>query len=275
MGDHGILDAETSMRYFVPAFVLIVFGLFAAAPEAGDKKDGPKKEEQPTPAWATVKLGGEVRDLIELRGKLNVRVLLDVDLTKNTKGFTWDGPPPANRTTTKEIHVRSFQVGDAAWCVTLLDETDKDLDSVLPKLKPPEKGGLRVLMHGRLAAAKDKEPFIAHANAWGTIRILENLKKPMGLGEIEAVGKALPGKHEIGKGKFTSLAIENGWSPILVTGAGLKDIGNTEPLEFVKFDVAVSGRLIVSKQGPLVVDAKSIGLVVPAGKGKGSLPGGK
>ena len=249
------------MRYFVPAFVLIVFGLFAAAPEAGDKKDGSKKEEQPTPPWATVKLGGEVRDLIELRAKVNVRVLLDIDLTKSTKGFAWDGPPPAGEASPKEVHVRSFQVGDAAWCVTLLDETDKELADVLPKLRPPEKGGLRVVMQGRLAAAKDKEPFVAHAKGWGTIRLVDSAdKKAPNMGDIEIVGKALTGKYEIGKGTFTPLAIENGWSPILVTGAGLKEVGKPEVLNFVDKKLVVSGRLVVSKQGPLVVDAKSIGL---------------
>ena len=128
------------MRYLVPATVFLVLGLLVGAPQAGEKKGGLKKEEAPSPPWATVTVGGEIRDLIELRGKLNVRVLLDVDQPKLS--MPWDGPPP-ERFRPKgpdkgpDVHVRSMQVGDAAWVVTLLDETDPDLDNVVTKLRPP------------------------------------------------------------------------------------------------------------------------------------------
>src|SRR2546430_1273105 len=106
------------MRYLVPASVFIVLGFLVGVPEAGEKKDGAKKGQMPSPPWATVTVGGEIRDLIELRGKLNVRVLLDVDQPKLS--MPWDGPPPERvrpkgPDKARDVHVRSMQVGDMSW----------------------------------------------------------------------------------------------------------------------------------------------------------------
>jgi hypothetical protein len=230
----------------------MVLGLLAGAPQAGEKKGGLKKEEQTTPPWASVTIGGEIRDLIDLRGKVNVGVLLDVDRPNLPAG--WDGPPPQH---VPQLHIRSMQVGDAAWVVTLLDETDIALDNWLPKLRPPEKGGLRVFVRGRLAASKDRDPFVAHAKAWGTMRVAAEGPTALGMGDVMIVGEAIPGKHAIGKGKFTSLAIQNGWSPILVAGKIVEESNAPKGM------VHVVGKLTVSKQGPLVVDAKSISEKIP------------
>ena len=202
------------MRYLMPACVLVVLGLLVGAPLAGEKKGGLKKEDKPTSPWASVTVGGEIRDLIELRGKVNVQVLLDAEERLRLPA-SWDGPPAEQL---PQVHVRSMQVGDASWVVTLLDGTDPELGNALPKLKPPEKSGLRVFVRGRLAAAKDRDPFVAHAKAWGTMRVAAEGPTALGMGDVMIVGAALPGKHEFSKGKFTSLAIQNGWSPILVTG---------------------------------------------------------
>ena len=253
------------MRYLMPACVLVVLGLLAGAPQAGEKKGGLKKEERPTPPWASVTVGGEIRDLIEVRGKLNVGVLLDIDQPKLT--VPWDGPPPERESQVKpkgkgpDVHVRSMQVGEASWVVTLLDDADPNLEKELPLLRPPQKGGLRVVMHGRLAAAKDRDPFVAHAKAWGTMHVQkDDAKLPLGVGSIEIIGEAVPGKHEIGKGEFTSLAIQNGWSPILVTGKGLERAAQPKGM------LSVSGKLIVSRTGPLVIDAQSVSVAKPPQK---------
>jgi hypothetical protein len=241
------------MRFFVPATALVLFGLLVGAPNAGEKKGGPKKEQPPTSAWAQVTIGGEIRDLIELRGKVNVQVLLDAEEQLRLPA-NWDGPP-AERL--PEVHVRSMQVGDASWVVTMLDAADPDLGKVLPKLRPPEKGGLRVFVKGRLAAAKDRDPFVAHAKAWGTMRVAADGPTALGMGDIMIVGEVLPGKHAIGKGQFTSLAIRNGSSPILVTGKVVEEANQPKGM------VHVVGKLTVSKQGPLVVDARSISEKIP------------
>jgi len=252
------------MRYFMPASVFVVLGLLVGAPQAGEKKGGAKKDETPTPPWASVTVGGEVRDLIELRGKLNVRVLLDVDQPKLT--VPWDGPPPEHDRPKgagkgPDLHVRSMQIGDASWIVTLLDDMDPDLDKVLPQLRPPAKGGLRVVMNGRIAASRDPDPFVAHAKAWGTMRVeKDDAKLPLGVGSIELVGQALPGRYEISKGKFASLAIQNGWSPIVLTGKGVEQAAQS------KGPLSVSGKLMVSKTGPLVVDVQQIGVPKPPQK---------
>jgi len=116
-------------------------------------------------------------------------------------------------------------------------------------------GGLRRRLKGMLAATTDKDPFVAHANAAGTIRVVEEGDKAAPrFGEIVVAGQAMPGKYEISKGKFTSLAIQNGSSPILITGK-LRQL--PEP----KSKILVMGTLLISKQGPLVVEAKQIGVV--------------
>src|ERR1700722_5955988 len=102
------------MRYVMTAGVVLLAALVAAA-------QGPYD----SPPWAKVTLGGEIRDLLELRSKLNVRVLLDVDQLQLRIPLGWNGPPP--RQPGAMTHFRSIQVGDAAWVVVLLDETDKDL----------------------------------------------------------------------------------------------------------------------------------------------------
>ena len=145
-----------------------------------------------------------------------------------------------------------MQVGDAAWVVTLLDSTDPELEKTLPKLKAPETGGLRVVLKGILAASTDKDPFVAHANAFGAMRIVEKGDKAAPqFGEIMVAGQAMPGKYKVGKNNITGLAIQNGSSPILITG-------NVEQLREAKGKIFVSGKLIVAKQGPLVVEAKQI-----------------
>ncbi len=231
------------MRYAMTAGGVLLAALLGYSQEAGDKKD------EPAAAWAKVTLGGEMRDLVEVRGKLNVLVLLDRDMKKSIGQYRWDGPPPANGARDAQIvHVRSMQVGDAAWVVVLLDETDKDADALLPKLRPTATA-VPVVLEGRLAATKEKEPFVAYANATGRLQLgHKDATGALAMGEIRVEGKALLGKYEVSKGKFASVAIENGSSPILVTGVTGAKEGT----------ISVDGRLLVQKQGPLVVDARTI-----------------
>jgi hypothetical protein len=231
------------------SLVLLAAGLVGLAHGQGDKKGEP-------PAWAKITLGGEIRDLLELRSKINVLALLDREIPRASIASQWHGPPPQRMLELKPkgpdvAHVRSMQVGEAAWVVVLLDETDPDLDKVLPALRPMPKGGLVVRFEGIIAAEKDKDPFVAHANAWGTMQPhQQQAKEALGMGEIELVGRALPGKHELDKGKFTSLAIQNAWSPILVTGKAVE--------ADVQGKVRVIGKLLVRRQGPLVVESSRI-----------------
>jgi hypothetical protein len=232
------------MRYAILAGAIVFLAFLGQTEGAGEKKS------TMTP-WAQVKVGGEIRDLIDLRARVDVLALLDRDVPTAALATQWHGPRPPR--TKKIAHVRSMQVGDAAWVVALLDDTDPELENTLPKLKAPTKGGLRVVLNGILAASADKDPFVAHANAAGTIRIVDKGDKAAPqFGEIQVAGRALPGKYEIGKGKFTTLAIENGSSPILITG-------KADQVNKAKGEIFVVGKLIVSKNGPLVVEAKSIG----------------
>lgn len=250
------------MRYLIPAGALLLVAFLGQSEGAGEKKG---KTSQP---WAHVTIGGEIRDLLELRSKVDVLALLDRDFPMAAVSSQWRGPLPP-RDVDGTAHVRSIQVGDAAWVVALLDETDKDLDMTLPKLKAPAKGGLRVALTGLLAASKDKDPFVAHANGWGTIRIVEKGEKDSPeFGEILVAGQATMGKFETAKGKFTSLAIQNGSSPILITG-------KVDQVQEPKGKLYVTGKLLISRQGPLVVEAKSIGIEAPKGKqsGGGKNPG--
>jgi hypothetical protein len=232
---------EAIMRYTIPAGAILLLVFLGQTDGAGDKK-------VETPPWAQVTVGGEIRDLIELRAKVDVLALLDRDFPVAALATQWRGPLQPR--TKKIAHVRSMQVGDAAWVVVLLDDADPELENTLPKLKAPEKGGLRVALKGILAASTDKDPFVAHAHAAGSIRIVEGDKREPEFGEIQVSGQAMPGKYEIGKGKFASLAIQNGSSPILITGKAQKipDLKNSK--------IVVSGKLIVSTKGPLVVEAK-------------------
>jgi hypothetical protein len=233
------------MRYTIPAGAILFLAFLGQSEGAGEKKGGA------TP-WAEVTVGGEIRDLIELRAKVDILALLDRDIPVGGLQAQWHGPLPPR--TKKTAHIRSMQVGDATWVVALLGDGDPDLEKTLPKLKAPEKGGLRVALKGILAATTDKDPFVAHANAAGTIRIVEDGDKAAPqFGEIVVVGQALTGKYEVGKGKFTALAIQNGSSPILVTG-------QVAPLPTPSGNIIVSGKLLISKQGPLVVEAKKIGV---------------
>jgi len=237
------------MRYLIPAGAMLVMAFLGQSEGAGEKKS------EPSQPWAQVTVGGEIRDLLELRSKVDVLALLDRDFPLAAVASQWRGPLPQRALESKgTAHVRSIQVGDAAWIVALLDETDKDLDTTLPKLKAPAKGGLRVALTGLLSASKDKEPFVAHAHAWGTMRIVEKDgdRDSPEFGEILVAGEAMTGKFEIGKGKFASLAIQNGSSPILITG-------NIAKVQEAKGKLMVTGKLLISRQGPLVVEAKSIG----------------
>src|SRR5882762_3086845 len=156
------------MRYLIPAGALLLVAFLGQSEGAGEKKSALSQ------SWAHVTVGGEIRDLLELRSKVDVLALLDRDIPMAAMTSQWRGPLPQRALGAKgTAHVRSMQVGDAAWIVALLDETDKDLDQTLPKLKAPAKGGLRVMLTGLLAATKDREPFVAHANGWGTIRVVE------------------------------------------------------------------------------------------------------
>jgi hypothetical protein len=233
------------MRYAILAGAIVFLAFLGQTEGAGEKKTEATH-------WAQVTVGGEIRDLIDLRAKVDVLALLDRDLPVAALATQWRGPLPPR--TKKIARVRSMQVGDAAWVVALLDDADPELEKTLPKLKAPAKGGLRVVLTGILAASSDKDPFVAHANAAGTIRIVAKGDNPAPspqFGEIEVTGRALPGKYEIAKGKFTTLAIENGSSPILITG-------KVDQLNDAKGKIFVAGKLIVSKKGPLVVEAKSI-----------------
>jgi hypothetical protein len=71
----------------------------------------------------------------------------------------------------------------------------------------------------------------------------------------------------VGKGVTTSLAIQNGTSPILITGKGVEQLSEVKGLIFAE------GQLIVSRHGPLVVDAAWVGTKKPPSKQ--SAPGGK
>jgi hypothetical protein len=238
------------MRYVMTAGVLLLAAFLGAAQAPSD-----------TPAFAKVTVGGEIRDLLELRSKLNVGVLLDVDQPLPRIPLGWDGPPPQQGTMT---HRRSMQVGDAAWVVVLLDETDKNLSNMLPKLRAPAEGGLHVVLEGVIAASKDQNPFVVHAKAWGTMRVVEGQAKDApGMGEITVKGQALAGKFEVSKGNFTPLAVENGSSPILVTGKAV------EQAAAAKGAIVVHGKLLIQKQGPLVVEAKEIEVKAPPSKKPG------
>jgi len=240
---------EATMRYTIPAGAILFLAFLGQSEGAGDKKPD-------TPPWAQVTVGGEIRDLIELRAKVDILALLDRDIPSAALQTQWHGPLPP-RTTKRTAHIRSMQIGDAAWVVALLDDSDPDLEKTIPMLKAPEKGGLRVVLKGMLAATTDKDPFVAHANAAGTIRVVEEGDKAAPrFGEIVVAGQALTGKYEVGKGKFTALAIQNGSSPILVTG-------QVAPLPAPSSNIIVSGKLLISKQGPLVVEAKNIGVEAP------------
>src|SRR5260370_799219 len=151
------------MRYLIPAGAMLLAAFLGLAEGAGEKKG------EPSQPWAQVTVGGEIRDLLELRSKIDVLALLDRDIPLTAVASQWRGPLPQRALAAKgTAHVRSMQVGDAAWVVALLDETDKDIDKTLPTLKAPEKGRLRVVFSGLLAVSKDKEPFVVHANGWGT-----------------------------------------------------------------------------------------------------------
>jgi hypothetical protein len=245
------------MRYLIPAGALLLVAFLGQSEGAGEKKG------EPSQPWAQVTVGGEIRDLIDLRSKVDVLALLDRDIPVAAVASQWRGPLPQRALEKGTAHIRSMQVGDAAWVVALLDETDKDLDQTLPKLKAPAKGGLRVALSGLLAASKDKDPFVAHAHGWGTIRVVEKGDKDLPeFGEILVAGQAMTGKFETAKGKFTSLAIQNGSSPILVTG-------KVEQIQEPKGKLFVTGKLLISTQGPLVVEAKWIGIGAPKGKQSG------
>src|SRR5712691_7948827 len=107
------------MRYLTMAGAVLLAALVGQAEATGDKKN------EPAAPWAKAMLGGEIRDLLELRSKLNVLALLDRDMRKATGEYQWNGPPPQRTATppAEVAHVRSVQVGDAAWVVVLLDET--------------------------------------------------------------------------------------------------------------------------------------------------------
>jgi hypothetical protein len=228
-----------------------------AALSTYDAGAGDKKSDAPAP-WARVRLGGEIRDLLEVRSKLNVFVLLDRDIKRSAGQFRWDGPPPVSGAKDAEIlHVRSMQVADAAWIVVLLDATDKDADALLPKLRPTPKASVPVVFEGALAASRDQDPFVTHANATGGLRIAKNGEPgALAIGQIEVSGELRAGKYEVAKGKTTSLAIANGASPILLTGKGMEGVGQPKAKE----TITVLGKLIVQKQGPLVVDVPAGGI---------------
>jgi hypothetical protein len=238
------------MRYVTMAAILLVAALLGQGQATGQKKD------ISAPPYAKVTLGGEIRDLLELRAKQNLYVLLDRDIALTPRGAGWKGPPP------KPVHfpVRSMQVGDASWVVVLLQDSGDNLTALLPKVQSAEQPTYVVFEGAISAAPRDPEPFVAHANATGTLRLAS--KGTLGMGEIRIEGQALPGKYEVGKGKFASLAIENSTSPILVTGDAAAQVAP------VKGMARVSGKLIVQKQGPLVVEAQSIHVNPPAPKKK-------
>jgi hypothetical protein len=240
------------MRYVTTAVVVLLAVLFIQGQAVGQKKAAPAPQ---APKWAKVTLGGEIRDLLELRAKHNLYVLLDREIPALPDRSQWQGPQPPRPLS---YPVRSMQVGDAAWVVTLLDDTSENLKAFLPKLQAGEQP-IHVVMEGAIAAApKDVEPFVTYANAAGKLRAVG--KGPLGMGEIKIEGNALPGKYEISKGNFTFLAIENGTSPILVIGEGLARVSPS------KGKARVSGKLIVQKQGPLVVDAQSVTIENPPPK---------
>ena len=122
-------------------------------------------------------------------------------------------------------------------------------------------GGLPVILEGVIAASKDRDPFVVHAKGWGTMRPVEGPSKGTpGVGEITVKGEALTGKFEVSKGKFTPLAVENGTSPILITG------NDVDKAAAAKGALVVQGKLMIQKGGPLVVDAKEIAFKTPPAK---------
>ncbi len=167
----------------------------------------------PAPKWAKVTLGGEIRDLLALRAKYNLYVLLDRDIPALPVPGQWSGPPP-NRPLS--YPVRSMQVGEASWVVTLLDQSGDELKTLLPKLCPG-KEPIAVVMEGAIAAVpRGSEPFVTHANATGKLRVVG--KGTLGMGAIRVEGQSRHGTFEIAKGKVATLAIDNGNSPIYVIG---------------------------------------------------------
>lgn len=235
-------------RYATTAAVVCLAALWCQPEATGQKKEAPPQK------WAKVTLGGEIRDLLELRGKYNLYVLLDRDIPAVPPASQWQGPPP------KPLFypVRSMQVGDVAWVVTLLDDKSENLKASLLKLQPGEQP-VPVVMEGTIAAVpKDTETFVTYANATGKLRVVG--KGTLGMGEIRIEGQVRPGKYEISKGKYATLAIENGTSPILVTGDAVTNAVK------VKGNARIKGKLTVQKQGPLVVEAQSITIDQPAQK---------
>src|SRR5450755_1755479 len=101
------------MRYTIPAGAILFLALLGQSEGAGEKKGG-------TTPWAQVTIGGEIRDLIELRAKVDVLALLDRDIPAAALQAQWHGPLPPRAI--KTAHIRSMQVGDAAWVVALLDD---------------------------------------------------------------------------------------------------------------------------------------------------------
>jgi hypothetical protein len=232
------------MRYLLMVAVLLLAALWVQ-PEAAAQKKG-----EAATKWAKVTVGGEIRDLIELRAKYNLLTVLDREVPGLPPASQWPGPQPLQPL---QYQVRSMQIGETAWIVVLLDETGSDLKALLPKLRPGQEP-VQVVFDGMFAAAPlDREPFVTHANGTGKLRIVgKGDKAALGVGEIRVEGQALPGKFEVSKGTYTTLAIANGTSPILVTGKAI------EPGAPPKAKLRVTGKLALQKQGPLVVEAHSI-----------------
>ena len=73
------------MRYAIPAGAILLLAFLGQTEGAGEKKPD-------MPPWAEVTVGGEIRDLIELRAKVNVLALLDRDIPFTAVAAQWRGP---------------------------------------------------------------------------------------------------------------------------------------------------------------------------------------
>src|SRR5258707_640070 len=79
-----------AMRYMIPAGAILFLAFLGHSEGAGDKKGD-------LPPWAQVTVGGEIRDLIDVRAKVDVLALLDRDIPIANLPVQWRGPLPARK----------------------------------------------------------------------------------------------------------------------------------------------------------------------------------
>ena len=94
------------MRYLISAGALLLVAFLGQSEGAGEKKG------EPSQPWAQVTVGGEIRDLLELRSKVDVLALLDRDIPMATVSSQWRGPLPPRAPQKGTAHVRSMAASE-------------------------------------------------------------------------------------------------------------------------------------------------------------------